>query len=162
MRWHIYKSPIYSPFSFFFTPIKGEHGPLCILAIAVTVVQPGFVNGGQSKGAKRPSGGRVWEGGFHGREIFENSCMKTAFSCTLNTIIRGSLCTGTNSLLFFFFHSFPIMNLFQGNIFLFLFPFSFFFFFFFYSPINRGGPLVPPSLATPVMIMCLMKLLLVY
>ena len=28
----------------------------------------------------------------HGREIFENSCMKTAFSCTLNAIIRGSLC----------------------------------------------------------------------
>ena len=26
----------------------------------------------------------------HGREIFENSCMKTAFSCTLNAIIRGS------------------------------------------------------------------------
>ena len=35
----------------------------------------------QSEGAKRPSGGRVWEGGFlpcHGREIFFlNSCMKT-------------------------------------------------------------------------------------
>ena len=25
----------------------------------------------------------------HGREILENSCMKTAFSCTLNAIIRG-------------------------------------------------------------------------
>ena len=33
------------------------------LAMPVTVVQPGFVNGGgggQSEGAKRPSGGRVW------------------------------------------------------------------------------------------------------
>ena len=46
-----------------FTPIKGDHGPLCILAIPVTAVQPGFVNkGGQSKGAKWPRGGRVWEG----------------------------------------------------------------------------------------------------
>ena len=40
--------------------------PLCILAIPVTVVQPGFVNGGQSKGAKWPRGGRVWEGGGGG------------------------------------------------------------------------------------------------
>ena len=30
----------------------------------------------------------------HGREIFQNLCMKLAFSCTLDTIIRGSLCTG--------------------------------------------------------------------
>ena len=29
----------------------------------------------------------------HGREIFENSCMKTAFSRTLIAIIRGSLCS---------------------------------------------------------------------
>ena len=42
---------------------------------------------------------------LHGREIFQNLCMKLAFSCTLDTIIRGSLCG--NSLLFFFFHSFP-------------------------------------------------------
>ena len=38
---------------------------------------------GQSEGAKRPSGGKVWEGGFPlpptvGR-FFENSCMKTKF-----------------------------------------------------------------------------------
>ena len=59
MRWHI-QIPYTSPpplFKISFNPIKGEHGPLCILAIAVTVVQPGFVNGGQSEGAKRPSGG---------------------------------------------------------------------------------------------------------
>ena len=65
----------------------------------VTVVQPGFVNGGGGGGgggAKR--GSEVTEremgvgGGVslsHGREIFENSCMKTAFSCTLNSIIKG-------------------------------------------------------------------------
>ena len=38
----------HSPFfKISFTPIKGEHGPLCILAIPVTVVQPGFVNGSE-------------------------------------------------------------------------------------------------------------------
>ena len=42
---------------------------------------------GQSAGAKRPSGGG--KPPSHGREIFENSGMKTAFSCTLNAIIRG-------------------------------------------------------------------------
>ena len=48
--------------------------------------------------------------------------MKTAFSCTSNAIIRGSLCSGIDQ--------FPTL--------------------FFYSPINRGGghgPLVPPSLS---------------
>ena len=51
------------------------------------------------EGAKRPSpseqserGGRVWEGGVPlptvGR-FFENLCMKTEFSSTLNDIIRG-------------------------------------------------------------------------
>ena len=57
----------------------------------VTVVQPGFVNGGAKarERSDRARGG-VWEGGFHCREIFENSFMKTAFSCTLNSIIiRG-------------------------------------------------------------------------
>ena len=75
--------PHISPlFKISFTPIKGEHGPLCILATAVTVVQPGFVNGGQSEGAKRPSGGKVWEGGFPPPTVgrfFENVCMKTKF-----------------------------------------------------------------------------------
>ena len=54
----MYQSHIYSPLlKTSFTPIKGDHGPLCILAIPVTVVQPGCVNGGQSKGAKLPRGG---------------------------------------------------------------------------------------------------------
>ena len=55
-------------------------------------------------------------GGFppsmHSREIFENWCMKTVFSCTLNAIIRGSLCTGID-----WFLTPP----------------------FFYTPINGGG-----------------------
>ena len=66
----------------YFTPIKGEHGPLCILAIPVTVVQLGFVNGGQSKGVKWPRRRRVWEGDW--QFVSEND-----ISCTLNDIIRG-------------------------------------------------------------------------
>ena len=35
-----------------------------------------FSTGGQSEGAKRPSGGRVWD---HGREIFEFFCITKTF-----------------------------------------------------------------------------------
>ena len=59
--WHIQIPYTSSLFKISFsTPIKGEHGPLYILAIAVTVVQPGFVYGGQSEGAKKQGVG----GGF--------------------------------------------------------------------------------------------------
>ena len=78
VRWYIpipYIFPLLK-ISSFFTPIKGEHGPLCLLAIPVTVVQPGLSTGGLSEGAKRPSGGRVWEVEV---DFFENSCMKTTF-----------------------------------------------------------------------------------
>ena len=57
-------------------------------------------------------GPRVWEGmggGFppsHGREIFQNLCLKLAFSCTLDTIIRGSLCTGIDQFPTLFLLSF--------------------------------------------------------
>ena len=41
------------------------------------------------------------------REIFQNLCLKTAFSCTLDTFIRGSLCSGIDQfptlVLFSFF-----------------------------------------------------------
>ena len=38
------------------------------------------------------------------REIFkENVCMKTAFSCTLNAIIRGSLCSDIDQFPTLFF-----------------------------------------------------------
>ena len=97
MRSGIYQIPmyIYSPFLIFILlQSRGRgHGPLCPSAVPVTVVQPGIVNGGQRKGAKRPSGG----GGGGGKGVppptvgrfYENSCMKTAFSCTLNAIVRG-------------------------------------------------------------------------
>ena len=64
------------------------------------------------------------------RKIFKNSCMKTAFSCTLNAIIRGSLCSGIDKFppLFLF-----LLNLSQGNIFFFFFLFYFLFFFFLFS-----------------------------
>ena len=44
----------------------------------------------------RAGGGCGTVGDFpsHGREIFQNLCLKTAFSCTLDTFIRGSLCSG--------------------------------------------------------------------
>ena len=90
------------PLKIYFIPIKGDHGPLCILAIPVTVVQPGRSTGGQNEGAKRPSGGGcAWEGvsPSNGREIFQNLCLKTAFSCTLDTFIRGSLCSGIDQSL---------------------------------------------------------------
>ena len=79
-----YTNPLLSPsLKNYFTPIKGTGTcPLVPLAMAVTVVQPGFVNGGQSEGAKRPSGGRVWDGGFPPPTVgrfFENSCIKTKF-----------------------------------------------------------------------------------
>ena len=44
---------------FFNPPMKGAgHGLLCSLVMPVAVVQPGYVNGGggQSEGAKRPTG----------------------------------------------------------------------------------------------------------
>ena len=103
------------------------HGRLCPLPMPLTVVQPGFVNGGPKRGSEATERWRVWEVPRY-REIFEISCMKTAFSCTLNDIIRGSLCSGIDQ--------FPT-----------LFPSPPFFF---YSPTNRGpwSPCAP--LATPV------------
>ena len=74
-------------------------------------------------------------------------CLKTAFSCTLDTFIRGTLCSGTDQFptLVLFFILF-LMNMFQGNIF--LFPF---FLLLFYSPINGGGGMAPLCiLAIPV------------
>ena len=73
------------------------------LAMPVTEVQPVFFNGarakqrneaterGQSEGAKRPSGRRVWEGVSPtvGRLFETSSCMKTSFCCILYGIIRG-------------------------------------------------------------------------
>ena len=51
--------------------------------VVLSLEYPGFINGG---------GGGEEGGGFspsHGREIFENSGMKLAFSCTLKAIIKG-------------------------------------------------------------------------
>ena len=63
----------------------------------VTVVQPGFVNGVPKRGSEATERGEGMGGGSPlptlGRfVVVENSCMKTAFSCTLNANIRGKLC----------------------------------------------------------------------
>ena len=64
----------------------------------------------------------------HGSEIFvvENLCMKTAFSRTLNAIIRGSLCSGTDQ--------FPPVFRFLLNLSRGIFPPLFFFSFFLLFP----------------------------
>ena len=83
--------------------------PLCILVIPVTVVQPRFVNGGIVRGSEATERGEGVGGGFppsDGRELFLNMCLKLAFSCTLDTIIRGSLCTGIDQFPTLFLLSF--------------------------------------------------------
>ena len=52
-------------------------------AIPVTVMQPGFVNRGPTRGSEAT----------HGREIFENLCMKTASSLHIKCH-RGRYCDG--------------------------------------------------------------------
>ena len=104
---------------------------------------------------------------FHGREIFANSCMKSAFSRTLKAIIRGSLCCGIDQFpplflfllnlsqtFFFFFLSFLLFFCFSSfSVFYFsFFPSPFLSFFPSFSPVFghrsvRGGtlpPLPPP------------------
>ena len=99
-------------------------------------------DGGAARICQRGRGGgqsdRAGEG--VGREIFWNSCMKTTFSCTIDIIIRGSLCSGIVQFLtlcppFILF----VMNFFQGNIFLFLFFIFPFFFSFLFLLANQGG-----------------------
>ena len=105
----------------------------------------------------------------HGREIFANSCMKTAFSRTLTAFIRGSLCRGidqfpplflfllnlSQTFFFFFLNSFlSVFLLFS----VFYFSFSPFLFSFIWSPVRqRGGggtlpPLLPPPLGTLLLV----------
>ena len=98
---NLFQGNIILSLSYVYSPINGGGGG-CILAIPVTVVQPRFVNGGKSEGAR----GRCGRGVSHGREIFKNLCMKLAFSSTLETIIRGSLCTGIDQFPTLFLCSF--------------------------------------------------------
>ena len=74
----------------------GGHGPLVHLSYSSNSGAAKICQRGQSEGAKRPSEGR----------FFPNLCMKLAFSCTLDTIIRGSLCTGIDQFLSLFLFSF--------------------------------------------------------
>ena len=114
----------------FYSPINwggGGMAPLCILAIPVTVVQPRFVNGGKARELSDRARGGCGRGVSHGREIFQNLCMKLAFSCTLDTIIRGSLCTGIDQFPTLFLFSFFSYNEFvSGKHFPFSLSFSLF------------------------------------
>ena len=67
-----------------FTPIKGDHGPLCILAIPVN---SGAARDGPMGAKARERSDR--EGGGCGREIFWKFVYENEISCTLNDIIRG-------------------------------------------------------------------------
>ena len=71
---YICTNPIFPLLQIYFTPIKEEHGPLCILAIPVTVVQPDLSTVGWPKqGSEVTERGEGVGGGFspsHGREIF--------------------------------------------------------------------------------------------
>ena len=64
----------------FYSPINGgggghgPHGPLVHLSYSSNSGAAKICQRGQSEGAKRPSGWRVWEGDF-----FPNLCMKLAF-----------------------------------------------------------------------------------
>ena len=59
-------NPLLSPsFENYFTPIKGAGAwPFVPLAMPVTVVQPGFVNGGPKRGSEATERGEGVGGGF--------------------------------------------------------------------------------------------------
>ena len=112
---NLFQGNIFLFLSFFFCFTRRSMGegmaPLCILAIPVTVVQPRFVNGGKARERSDRARG----------DCFPNLCMKLTFFCTLDTIIRGSLCTGIDQFLSLFFRSFPNESF--RAFFSFLFPF---------------------------------------
>ena len=59
----------------------GEWALLPLSYMRVTVVQPGFVNGGPKRGSEATERGRVFPPPTVGR-FFENLCIKTTFSFT--------------------------------------------------------------------------------
>ena len=130
----------YSPFYKFLLLLQSRGGE----ALALVPLSYASDSGAAricERGPKRGSGGRVWEG--------VPTCMKMAFSCTLN-FIRDSLCSGTDQ--------FPTLLLFllkfvSGKHFLYLPPHLFSSFFpFFLLADQQGGPWPPCAtpLATPV------------
>ena len=82
-------------------------GPCALIAMPVTGGAARICQWGAKARERSDRAGGGCGRGKGIREIFENSCMKTAFSCTLNTIIRGSLCSGIDKFptlfLFLFF-----------------------------------------------------------
>ena len=144
-----YTNPLYRPsFEKLFYPNQGGrgHGLLCpYIVMPVTVVQPsGFVNGVPKRGSEATE---------RGEGVSFPPPTVGRFSCTLHvdTIIRGSLCTGIDH----FPTLFLFIILFLMNLSFFPFPFSFFFLLFppFFCQLIGGGggaraPPPPRSYAT--------------
>ena len=124
----------------------GGHDPLVHLSYSSNSGAAKICQRGAKRGSEATERGEGVGRGFppsHGREIFQNLWMKLAFSCTLDTIIRGSLCTGIDQFpTLFLFSFFSYMNLFQET-----FSFSLSFSPFFRLLNLRGRP--PPSPPPP-------------
>ena len=91
----------------YFTPIKGGGG---MAPCALSYASDGGAARICQRGVKARERSDRAGGGCHGREIFQNLCLKTAFSCTLDTIIRGSLCTGIDQFPTLFLLSFFVSD----------------------------------------------------
>ena len=102
-----YTNPLLSP-SFeklFYSNQGGGDMSPCALNYASDGGAARICQRGPKQGSEATERGEGVGGGFPGR-FFEILCMKTAFSCTLDTIIRGSLCTGIDQFPTLFLFSF--------------------------------------------------------
>ena len=118
---NLFQGNIFLFLSFFFCFTRrsmgggGGHGPLVHLCYSSNSGAAKICQRGQSEGAKRPSEGR----------FFPNLCMKLAFFAHQIPLLGVVyVLAQTNSLFFFFFHSFPNESFRETfSFFSFLFPF---------------------------------------
>ena len=83
----IYQSLLYSPF----TPLKGNHGPLVPLSYSSDSGAARICQRGAKRGSKETKRG---EGVGGGREISWKFVYENGTFLHINSIIRGSLCSG--------------------------------------------------------------------
>ena len=143
MPWSgIIYQPSTPPVKVAFTPINGEEGAWVLVPLSCD--------------SNRPSGAdRIYQQCVKARErsdragthpigrIFENSCMKTALSCTQNAITGFFVC-----LFVFFLSFFPFFFFFSPPFF--SSPFSSFPLFSFFPFKIIGGQFPPPPVAPPL------------